>query len=181
MADLGNAYINLVPKAPNIKAEVQKILGELGQPVQNNGRKLGSGLLKGLKTTFVAGAAAAGSILAGAISAGADLQQSFGGLDTLYGDAAAGAKQYAMAAAEAGISANSYAEQAVSMGAALKSAYGGDTIAAMEAANRAILDQADNAAKLGTPLESIQAAYAGFSKGQYQLLDNLNIIGASAA
>lgn len=183
VADLGNAYINLVPKAPGIQGKVQSLLSG-GNVGEKSGSKLGSGLLKGLKTTLVAGAAvatAAGSILAGAISAGADLQQSFGGLDTLYGDAAAGAKQYAMAAAEAGISANSYAEQAVSMGAALKSAYGGDTIAAMEAANRAILDQADNAAKLGTPLESIQAAYAGFSKGQYQLLDNLNIIGASAA
>lgn len=177
MAEIGKAYINVVPYSPGIQGKIQTLLNS-GNAGEKSGSKLGSGLLKGLKTTLVAGAAvatAAGSILAGAISAGADLQQSFGGLDTLYGDAAAGAKQYAMEAAAAGISANSYAEQAVSMGAALKGAYGGDTAAAMEAANRAILDQADNAAKLGTPLESIQAAYAGFSKGQYQLLDNLKL------
>ena len=177
MAEIGKAYINVVPYSPGIQGKIQTLLNS-GNAGEKSGSKLGSGLLKGLKTTLVAGAAvatAAGSILAGAISAGADLQQSFGGLDTLYGDAAAGAKQYAMAAAEAGISANSYAEQAVSMGAALKSAYGGDTAAAMEAANTAILDMADNSAKLGTPLESIQAAYQGFAKGQYQLLDNLKL------
>ena len=45
----------------------------------------------------------------------------------------------------------------------------------MEAANTAILDMADNAAKMGTPLESIQAAYQGFARGQYTLLDNLKL------
>lgn len=34
---------------------------------------------------------------------------------------------------------------------------------------------ADNAAKMGTPIESIQAAYQGFARGQYQLLDNLKL------
>ena len=34
---------------------------------------------------------------------------------------------------------------------------------------------ADNSAKMGTYMESIMAAYAGFSKGQFTLLDNLTI------
>ena len=38
------------------------------------------------------------------LNAGADLQQSFGGLETLYGDAASAAKEYAYEAALAGIS-----------------------------------------------------------------------------
>jgi phage-related protein len=33
----------------------------------------------------------------------------------------------------------------------------------------------DNAAKMGTPIESVQQAYQGFAKGQYQLLDNLKL------
>ena len=70
---------------------------------------------------------------------------------------------------------NNYAEQAVSFGASLKAAFGGDTAKAAEAANTAILDMADNAAKMGTPIESIQQAYQGFAKGQYQLLDNLKL------
>ena len=177
MAELGSAYINIVPKAPGITGNIEKLLNA-GKPGEKAGKKLGSGLVKGVKTTLAAGAAvaaAAGTLLTASLTAGADLQQSFGGVSTLYGDAAASAKEYAFAAAQAGISANNYAEQAVSMGAALKSAYGGDTAAAMQAANTAILDMADNSAKLGTPLESIQAAYQGFAKGQYQLLDNLKL------
>jgi phage-related protein len=33
----------------------------------------------------------------------------------------------------------------------------------------------DNANKMGTSMESIQNAYNGFAKGQYQLLDNLKL------
>lgn len=64
-------------------------------------------------------------------------------------------------AAAAGISMNSYAEQAVSFGASLKSAFNGDVAAAAEAANTAILDMADNSAKMGTDIESIQNVLSG--------------------
>ena len=180
MPDLGNAYINIVPRAPGIKSNVDKLLNNAaGKSSSGIGKEIGTTIVKGIGATFVAAGtatfAAAGKVLSDAFAAGADLQQSFGGLDTLYGDAAAGAKEYALAAAQAGINANTYAEQAVSMGAALKSAFKGDTTAAMEAANTAILDMADNSAKLGSPIESIQAAYQGFAKGQYQLLDNLKL------
>lgn len=173
MADLGKAYVNITPKADNIKAEVEKILGDAGLGGKAPGKQTGTNFMSGMKKVVTA--AAVGKIIKDAFSAGGDLQQSFGGLDTIYGDAAAGAKKYAFAAAEAGISANSYAAQAVSFGAALKAAYGGDTTAAMEAANLAIMDMTDNAAKMGTPIESIQQAYQGFARGQYQLLDNLKL------
>ena len=173
MADIGKAYVNITPKAENIKAEIEKILGDAGLGGNNPGKQTGTNFMSGMKKVVTA--AAVGKIVKDSFSAGADLQQSFGGLDTIYGDAAASAKTYAFAAAEAGISANSYAEQAVSFGAALKAAYGGDTTAAMEAANVAIMDMTDNSAKMGTPLESIQQAYQGFARGQYQLLDNLKL------
>lgn len=180
MPEIGKATVNIVPTAQGIEASIQKILdGYTGKTGPRSGKKLGAGLIKGLGVSLAAGTAAtaavAGKLLSDAFAAGADLEQSFGGLATLYGDAAAGAKEYAFAAAQAGISANTYAEQAVSFGAALKSAYGGDTTAAMEAANVAIMDMADNAAKMGTPIESIQAAYQGFARGQYQLLDSLKL------
>ena len=76
---------------------------------------------------------------------------------------------------------NEYSEQAVSFGAALKQAFGGDATKAVEAANTAIMDMTDNAAKMGTPLESIQTAYQGFAKQNYTMLDNLNTMGALAA
>ena len=46
---------------------------------------------------------------------------------------------------------------------------------AAEIGNRAVIDMADNANKLGTSMESIMAAYQGFSKSNYTMLDNLRL------
>ena len=173
MADLGTAYVNIVPKAPGIEGKIEGILNEGSGGAESAGQSLGKKILGGMAKLGI-GAAVVNTIKQ-SFEAGGALQQSFGGLDTLYGDAAAGMKEYAAQAASAGISMNNYAEQAVSFGAALKQAYGGDTLAAAEAANTAILDMADNAAKMGTPLESIQNAYQGFAKQNYTMLDNLKL------
>jgi phage-related protein len=168
--ELGKAFVQIVPSAKGISGAISKELGgEAGSAGQSAGLKI-IGAIKG-----AIAAAGIGTALKSALEAGGNLQQSFGGLDTLYEDAAGAAKKYAVEAAAAGISANNYAEQAVSFGAALKSAFGGDTAKAAEAANTAIMDMADNAAKMGTPIENIQTAYQGFAKGQYQLLDNLKL------
>lgn len=170
MADLGDAYINIIPKAPGIKSELTNMVGGAGDGA---GKSFGGGFVGAFKKLVVA--AGIGTVLKQAFEAGGDLQQSYGGLETIYGEAAEGAKQFAEQAAAAGISANSYAEQAVSFGAALKQAYGGDTQAAMQAANTAIMDMADNSAKMGTDIGSIQAAYQGFAKQNYTMLDNLKL------
>ena len=133
------------------------------------------------KLKGIVAAAGIGTIVKQALDAGGAVQQSFGGLDTLYGEASEAAKKYAREAAAAGISMNDYAEQAVSFGAGLKQAFGGDTQKAVEAANTAIMDMADNAAKMGTPLENIQNAYQGFAKQNYTMLDNLNTMGSLVA
>ena len=170
MAELGKAYIQIVPSAKGISGSISK---ELGGESASAGKAAGMNIAGAIKGAIAA--AGIGTAIKSALEAGGNLQQSFGGLDTLYGKAADAAKAYAAQAAEAGISANSYAEQAVSFGASLKAAFEGDTTKAVEAANTAILDMADNAAKMGTPIENIQTAYQGFAKGQYQLLDNLKI------
>lgn len=168
--ELGKAFVQIVPSAKGISGAISK---ELGGEASSAGKSAGLNIVGALKGAIAA--AGIGTAIKAALEAGGNLQQSFGGLDTLYEDAAGAAKKYAVEAAAAGISANSYAEQAVSFGAALKSAFGGDTAKAAEAANTAIMDMADNAAKMGTPIENIQTAYQGFAKGQYQLLDNLKL------
>lgn len=171
---IAKAYVQLVPTtkdfASNIKAGIG---GDAEAAGQSAGVDLGNGLVSKLKAIIIA--AGIGNIIKDALNAGGDLQQSFGGLDTLYGEASQAAKDYAREASAAGISMNDYAEQAVSFGAALKSAFEGDTTKAVEAANTAILDMTDNAAKMGTPLESIQNAYQGFAKQNYTMLDNLKL------
>ena len=168
--ELGKAYVQIIPSAKGIGSSISSELnGESAKAGESAGLNL-VGKLKG-----VIAAAGIGAAIKSSLEAGGDLQQSFGGLDTLYGDAADAAKAYAAEAAKAGISANDYAEQAVSFGASLKQAFAGDTTQAVEAANTAIMDMADNAAKMGTPIENIQNAYQGFAKQNYTMLDNLKL------
>lgn len=184
MADLGKAYVQIIPKAEGISGKIGQILDkDADKAGKDAGDKTGKGFIGNVKKV-IAGAAIGATVVAGfkaALDEGGKLQQSYGGLETLYGDAADAAKAYAAQAAQAGISANDYAEQAVSFGASLKQAFGGDTSAAVEAANTAIMDMTDNAAKMGTPIEDIQHAYQGFAKQNYTMLDNLNTMGALAA
>ncbi len=170
MPEIGEAFLRIVPKATGIKGELEKEMGGAGESA---GKSAGGALAGAIKGAVVA--AGIGAVIKTALNAGGDLQQSFGGLETIYGQAAAAAKDYAAQAAQAGISANDYAEQAVSFGAALRQAYGGDTAAAVEAANTAILDMTDNAAKMGTSIDAIQNAYQGFAKQNYTMLDNLKL------
>lgn len=174
MADLGKAYVQIIPKATGIN---EKIKEQVSPGAGAAGKEAGNSFVN--KFAKIAGGAAIGATVAkglkAALDEGAKVQQSFGGLDTLYGDASEAAKNYAKEAAAAGISMNDYAEQAVSFGASLKAAFEGDTAKAAEAANTAILDMADNAAKMGTPLENIQNAYQGFAKQNYTMLDNLKL------
>ena len=176
MADtsIGKAYVQIVPTAKGISKDIEGLLdGDVKKNGKNAGITFGSEMIGAIKKA--AAVVGIGKIFADAINAGGDLQQSFGGLETIYGDAADAAKDYAYQAAQAGISANDYAEQAVSFGASLKQAFEGDTTKAVEAANTAIMDMTDNAAKMGTPIENIQNAYQGFAKQNYTMLDNLKL------
>ena len=168
--EIAKAYVQIIPQMKGVKGELEKEFGGSGSSV---GKSTGLSLVSSLKGVIAA--AGLGAVLKEALDAGGALQQSFGGLDTIYGDAAEGMKDLAMNAQKAGMSANDYAEQAVSFGAALKQAYGGDTVAAAKAADAAIMAVADNSAKMGTDIGSVTAAFQGFAKGQYMLLDNLKL------
>jgi len=168
--ELGKAYVQIIPSAQGISGSIEKAIG--GEAT-SAGKSAGLDLVGALKGAIAA--AGIGVAIKETLDAGGALQQSFGGLDTIYGEASEAAKKYAYEAQQAGISANDYAEQAVSFGASLKQAFEGDTAKAVEAANTAIMDMADNAAKMGTPIENIQTAYQGFAKQNYTMLDNLKL------
>ena len=172
---LGTAYVQIVPSAQGIKGSITDVLGGEAESAGTSvGSKIGSFAKKALA------AAAIGTVMVkgmkAAMDEGAKLQQSYlGGVDTLYGKAAEQVRAYAREASKAGISMNDYSEQAVSFGAALKQAFGGDVVKAAEVANMAIMDMADNSAKMGTDISSVQMAYQGFAKQNYTMLDNLKL------
>lgn len=182
MAD-GKVVIQVDMDGDKAQSGVKRLKGMVGGLVES-GTQLGSVFKSVLGANIVSGALISGiqslggaikGVFSTALDEGAKLQQSFGGIDTLYSGAEATMKQYAAEAAAAGISANTYAEQAVSFGASLKQALGGDVVKAAEAANKAILAMADNSAKMGTDIGSIQNAFQGFAKGNYTMLDNLKL------
>ena len=106
----------------------------------------------------------------------AEYEQLVGGVDTLFKEASDTIQQYAANAYQtAGVSANSYMEQATAFSASLIQSLGGDTAAAAEYANQAIMDMSDNANKMGTDIESIQQTYQSLMRGNYAMLDNLKL------
>lgn len=126
--------------------------------------------------TTTAGAAAVSALTTLAVNSYANYEQLVGGVETLYKDSADTVQKYAAIAYKtAGMSANDYMETATSFAAALVSSLGGDTAAAAELANTAVSDMSDNVNKFGSDAESVKAAYNGFAKGQFQLLDNLKL------
>lgn len=111
-----------------------------------------------------------------AMESTAALEQNMGGIETLFKGSAdtviANAKR---AYQTAGMSANQYMETVTGFSASLLQSLGGDTEKAAAAADQAIIDMSDNANKMGTSIESIQAAYQGFAKQNYTMLDNLKL------
>lgn len=173
--ELAKAYVQIVPSAKGIHGAITKELGgEASSAGDSAGESFGNKLVSKVKTVIAA--AGIGKFLASAISEGADLEQSLGGIETLFKDSAGTMKAYANEAYRtAGLSANEYMETATGFAASLVSSLGGNTAAAAELANTAITDMSDNANKMGTDMQSIQDAYQGFAKQNYTMLDNLKL------
>ena len=175
---------------------LDKLSGSLST-VGMSAMKLGAGMTAGL-TTPVVGA------VGGIVKSFAALEQSLGGAQTLFKQNGTSvnnlAKEYGMTREEAqklyktmadegtnvienanrafktaGVSANSYMEQVTSFSATLLQGLGGDTAKAAQYADKALVQMADNANKMGTNMTDIQNAYQGFAKDNYTMLDNLKL------
>ncbi len=148
--------------------------------------------------------AGVGALVTSAVKSYADTEQLQGGVETLFGAGGQSIKEYAksvnksvgdvkkdykslMSAQKmvfkdannayktAGLSANEYMETVTGFSASLVSSLKGDTKAAAKLSKTAVVDMADNANKMGTPVENIQNAYQGFAKQNYTMLDNLKL------
>lgn len=173
--EIAQAYVQLIPSARGITGKIQSILDpEASSAGQSAGQSLGSSLVSVM--TKVIAAAGIGKAFSAAISEGAALQQSLGGIETLFKGSADKVKGYANEAYKTtGLSANAYMENVTGFSASLLQSLGGDTNKAAETANMAMIDMSDNANKMGTSMESIQLAYQGFAKQNYTMLDNLKL------
>lgn len=175
--ELGQAYVQIIPSAKGISG---KITQAIDPESKSAGKSSGNSIASGIKKAIAA--AGIGVALKKAITEGGNLEQSIGGIETLFKDNANTVRKYANEAYKTvGVSANEYMENVTSFSASLLQSMGGDTEKAAEVANMAMVDMGDNANKMGTDMRDIQNAYQGFSKENYTMLDNLNTMGALAA
>jgi len=169
--ELGKAYVQIVPSAKGISGSITK---ELQGESESAGKSSGSLIASTMKKVFAA--AAIGKALVSTIQAGGELQQSLGGIETLFKENADTVKKYAQEAYKTtGLGANEYMESVTGFSASLLQSLGGDTAKAAEISNMAMVDMADNSNKMGSSMDSIQNAYGGFAKQNYTMLDNLKL------
>lgn len=173
--ELGKAYVQIVPSAQGIKSALTEMFDEETDGLgEQTGQSIGQELIGTLKKVIAA--AGIGKIISDSINMGGALQQSLGGVETLFKDSADTVKEYAAQAYRTvGLSANDYMEQTTSFAASLLSSVSQDTNAAAQLANMAMVDMADNANKMGADMQDIQNAYQGFAKQNYTMLDNLKL------
>lgn len=201
--ELAKAYVQIVPSADGIQGSISHIMGgEVSAAGESAGTLLGTKLVGTLKKVIAA--AGIGKMISDSLNLGGALQQSIGGIETLFGTGGRSIEEYAKSvgksvdavkdeyaslmqsqqtvfdnAAQAyrtvGLSANEYMEQTTSFAASLLSSVSKDTNTAAQLANMAMVDMADNANKMGTDMASIQNAYQGFAKQNYTMLDNLKL------
>ena len=201
--ELAKAYVQIVPSAEGIQGSISHIMGgEASAAGESAGTLLGTKMVGTLKKVIAA--AGIGKMISDSLNLGGALQQSIGGIETLFGAGGRSIEEYAKSvgksvdavkdeyeslmqsqqtvfdnAAQAyrtvGLSANEYMEQTTSFAASLLSSVSKDTNAAAQLANMAMVDMADNANKMGTDMASIQNAYQDFAKQNYTMLDNLKL------
>lgn len=169
--ELAKAYVQIIPSAEGIQGRIQK---ELEPEADSAGSSFGGKMVGMIKKVIAT--AAIGKALSASISEGAALEQSLGGIETLFKDSADKVKANAAKAYQtAGMSANDYMELTTSFSASLLSSLAGDTSKAADVADMAMVDMSDNANKMGTNMEDIKNAYQGFAKQNYTMLDNLKL------
>lgn len=169
--ELGKAYVQIIPSAKGIQGSISDAIG--GE-AKSAGKSAGTSIAGAIKTAIIA--AGIGKVIGAALTEGAALEQSLGGVETLFKENADEVIANAERAYKtAGVSANSYMETVTSFSATLLQGLGGDTEAAAKIADQALIDMSDNANKFGTDMASIQYTYQGFAKQNYTMLDNLKL------
>lgn len=163
-------------KASDEAGDKSKKFGEVAKAAAHTAAASFKAAATAAAATATAIAAASVKLGKEVVSAYADYEQLSGGVETLFGeDAKTVEKNAANAFKTAGMTANQYMETVTGFSASLISSLGGDTEKAAQYAHMAITDMSDNANKMGSDIQSIQNAYQGFAKGQYNMLDNLKL------
>lgn len=161
-AELGNAYINIIPKAPGIKGKLEGLLGDGVPAGESTGRKMGSGLVSGFKRV-VAGAAI-GSFIKAAFSAGGAYEQLSEGAEKIFAgmDTSRIIEDAQNAYKNLNISANDYLRLINDVGASFAATMGAE--AGYETAQRGLQAIADYASGTGKDVDLLSQKFTMISR-----------------
>lgn len=173
--ELGKAYVQIVPSAEGIQGKIQNVLNkEAGAAGDSAGDSIGKKLVAGV--TSIVAAAGIGKAVSSAIGAGADMEQLEGGAKLMYGEAFDFIEERAKSAFQnVQMSQNDYLQQVNGFAVGLKTALGGNEQAAAQLADQIVTAEADIVAATGNSQEAVQNAFNGIMKGNFTMLDNLQL------
>ena len=171
--EVGSAYVSIFAKVSKSFAR------DVNGAVQSAGKAIGSLATKAAAVTAAAGtAAAAGAAAVGkmALDAYGDFEQLSGGAELMFGDAYDYIMQRSQEAYKSvQMSQNDYLQQVNGFAVGLRESLGGDEQAAAELADKIITAEADIVSATGNTQENVQNALNGIMKGNYTMLDNLQL------
>ena len=173
---LANAYLQVIPSTKGLTKGIRDAMND--GSAEAAGGSYGTSLSSSIKSSVAAADIGdfIGKAIVATINEGADMEQSLGGVETMFRDSSQRVIDAANSAYKtAGLSANDYMQTVTGFSASLLQSLGGDTEAAASTADMAITDMADNANKFGSDMSSIQNAYQGFAMQNYIMLDNLKL------
>lgn len=152
--------------------QFNSVMGKVGATAS----KALSAISKAALAVTGAAAAAVGALAKEAVASFADYEQLAGGAKLMYGEAYDYIAEKAKTAfKDVQMSQNEYLEQVNGFAIGLKTALGGDELAAAKLADRIVTAEADIVAATGNTAENIQNAFNGIMKNNYTMLDNLQI------
>lgn len=183
--EIATAYVHLVPSLKGAKGTIEN---ELEGAADSGGKKF-SGIFGKVAVAGLVAAVGKGTIEAGkkavsavsaiakqSVEAFSDFEQLSGGAELLYGDAFDFVSDKAVNAYKTvQMSQNEYLEQVNGFAVGLKTALGGNEQAAAELADRIITAEADIVSATGNSQEAVQNAFNGIMKGNFTMLDNLQL------
>jgi phage-related protein len=177
---------DLVAKLSLDQSEYEKGLDNAKSTAESKGSAFG-GVLGGIgrvaggmaKATAVAIGSVAtgiGALTAGAVKNYSDFEQLAGGAELMFGEAYDFIMEKSKNAyATVQMSQNDYLTQVNGFATGLKTALGGNEQASAELADKIIQAEADIVSATGNTQENVQNAFNGIMKGNYTMLDNLQI------
>lgn len=174
--ELGQAYVQIVPSAKGISGAISKQIDpEATSAGKSAGSKLGSALKVGLLAAAATAGVAMGKIISSSISEGANLQQSLGGTEAVFGDFAGNIQSTAKDAYKnMGLSASDYMATANKMGSLFQGS-GVDQQKSVDMTSEAMQRAADVASVMGLDTSAAMESIAGAAKGNFTMMDNLGV------